>query len=128
MITSAILLFGQGGKGEKPAPAAVATSGGLLSFEELERLINEDNGDYILVDVRTDAEYRNKAIPSAVNIPYDKIRNNAPTDDLSARIIVYCRSGRRSGIARKTLEEMGYTNVLDFGGLNRWQGETVQRN
>ncbi len=128
MIASAVLLFGQGGKDETPAPAATTTSGGLLSFEELERLVNEDKGDYILVDVRTDAEYRSGAIPGAVNIPFDIIGNNVPTDDLAARIIVYCRSGRRSGIARKTLEEMGYTNVLDFGGIDRWQGETVQGN
>ncbi|HEQ71951.1 MAG TPA: rhodanese-like domain-containing protein, partial [Spirochaetia bacterium] len=40
-----------------------------------------------------------------------------------ALIVVYCRSGSRSAAARETLVNMGYTNVVDFGGIYRWQGE-----
>ena len=80
-----------------------------------------------LVDVRTEAEYRAGAIPSALNIPFDVIADNLPTEDRSDRIIVYCRSGNRSGVAADTLEGLGFTNVLDFGAVGNWRGELEVR-
>ena len=45
--------------------------------------------------------------------------------DKDQLILVYCRSGRRSKIAAEALEEMGYTNIKEFGGINDWPYETV---
>jgi len=91
--------------------------------EQLEFLIEEQAEPYILVDVRTKEEYDYGFIPTAINIPYDIIGQNLPTQDKTALIIVYCRSGRRSAIAAETLESLGFDNVTDFGGVNRWKGK-----
>jgi len=94
-----------------------------IDYVELQKLITERHEDYILVDVRSKQEYDSGYIPTAINIPYREIGSNLPTDDRSAKIILYCRSGRRSGIAKGTLDRLGFSNVIDFGGITRWQGE-----
>ena len=90
---------------------------------DLLQLITEQQQDYILIDVRTGAEYEAGFIPPAINTPYDALAENLPTEEESALIVVYCRSGRRSAIAKATLQELGYDNVVDFGGINRWEAE-----
>nr|MQY76651.1 rhodanese-like domain-containing protein [Spirochaeta sp.] len=77
--------------------------------------------------VRTTREYRSGAIPTAINIAYDLLENNLPTEDRTQKIIVYCRSGRRSSIARRTLEKLGFDQVYDFGAVRNWQGELLVR-
>lgn len=75
--------------------------------------------DALWIDVRSAEEYNSEHVTAAVNIPYTEIgdRIDEVTADKEALIYVYCRSGRRSGIARNTLEEAGYTNVVNLGGL-----------
>lgn len=110
------------------APAAAADfASQALSSEQLASLIERKEPDFHLVDVRTDAEYRAGAIPTAVNIPYDQIGSRPPTQDKNARIIVYCRSGNRSGQAKTALEALGYRNVNDFGAVGNWKGELIRR-
>ncbi|MBN1799222.1 MAG: rhodanese-like domain-containing protein [Spirochaetales bacterium] len=99
--------------------AGAGTNG--INFAELKKLIQENTEDYILVDVRTQAEYTDGHIPTAVLIPYDVIAQILPTTNKDALIIVYCRSGRRSGIAKNALAELGYTNLLDFGAIANWK-------
>jgi phage shock protein E len=75
--------------------------------------------DPLWIDVRSADEFQSGHVNDAVNIPYTEIGTrigevSADKDDL---IFVYCRSGRRSGIARETLLEIGYTNVVNLGGL-----------
>jgi rhodanese-related sulfurtransferase len=94
-----------------------------LSSDELAALIGQPN--LYLIDVRTAEEYRSGAIPSAVNIPFDVIQDKLPTQDRSARIVVYCQSGNRSGKAKATLESLGFQNVNDFGAVTNWQGELI---
>ena len=75
--------------------------------------------DLIIIDVRTKAEYDNGHLKDALLIPFnvigDKIAEKVP--DKEAHIALYCRSGRRSGIALNTLKKMGYTNAENYGGL-----------
>ena len=70
------------------------------------------------VDVRTAEEYNAGHIEGAALIPYEVIADNigSITTDKNADIRVYCRSGRRSGVAKDTLQAMGYTNVINEGG------------
>ena len=82
----------------------------------------------IVVDVRTLEEYKEGHIPNAISVPLETIENEAETklknkDDL---ILVYCRSGRRSREAALKLIEKGYTNVIDFGGIQDWNAEIVK--
>jgi rhodanese-related sulfurtransferase len=100
----------------------------LVAFanpDGLSRLITEKSEAYILVDVRTPEEYSSGHIPTAVNIPVSTIAMNLPTEDRSALIIVYCASGRRSAVAKKTLDGLRFIRVVDFGGISRWAGELV---
>lgn len=91
--------------------------------EALARLLKEKTEPFVLVDVRTPEEYASGHIPGAVNIPYDTIAGNPPTKEKDSLVIVYCRSGNRSGIAKKTLDSLGYSRVENFGAVGRWRGE-----
>ena len=129
LIISGTLVY-SGGQNERVAQTAGAPVAAeeALSSEKLAEIIASADPDTYLVDVRTEAEYNAGAIPTAINIPFDVIADNLPTEDRSARIIVYCRSGNRSGIAEDTLEELGFTNVMDFGGVGNWKGQLEVRN
>ncbi len=73
----------------------------------------------LIIDVRTEAEWNNGHIEGAILIPYELIGERIGTvvKDKSNRIYLYCRSGRRSGIAKETLEKIGYKDVLNLGSL-----------
>jgi len=74
-----------------------------------------------LVDVRTPDEFAAGHIEGAVNIPVQDLP--ARMDELDPKdepIVVYCRSGARSGSAKRTLESAGYTKVFDLGPMSRW--------
>jgi phage shock protein E len=77
-------------------------------------------GQPLVIDVRNLGEYQRIHVREAVNIPYDKIgsRIAAFVPDQNARIVLYCRSGRRSGIAEQTLRELGYSQIVNGGGLD----------
>ena len=74
----------------------------------------------IWVDVRTLAEYEGGHLPGAHNINFDRIGSHISeiTTDKSALVMLYCKSGRRSGFAKHTLEQLGYSNVVNAGGIN----------
>ena len=80
-----------------------------------------------VLDVREQDEFDESHIPGAILIPHGQIQELAPSmlPDKNQLILVYCRSGRRSKIAAEALEEMGYTNIKEFGGINDWPYETV---
>jgi phage shock protein E len=73
----------------------------------------------LIIDVRTDAEWKDGHIEGAILIPYDMIGEKTGTTakDKSKRIYVYCRSGRRSKIAKETLGKLGYKDVVNLGSL-----------
>ncbi len=82
-----------------------------------------------ILDVRTEAEYAQGHIEGAILIPNETITTTArPTalTDLNAVVLVYCRSGSRSGQAAKKLVALGYTQVYDFGGIIDWPYEVVR--
>ena len=82
----------------------------------------------IVVDVRSLEEYNEGHIPNAISVPLETIENEAETKlkNKNDLILVYCRSGRRSREAALRLIEKGYTNVIDFGGIQDWNGEVVK--
>ncbi|RJX31734.1 MAG: rhodanese-like domain-containing protein [Oxalobacter sp.] len=74
----------------------------------------------IIVDVRTPAEFRAGHIANAVNIPLDRLGSGIhaiPGIKKNSHILLYCRSGRRSAIARDTLIKQGFLYVQDGGGM-----------
>ena len=85
----------------------------------------------IVLDVRMQQEYDAGHIANAVLLPLPLIEAGDAAvakalPDKDAEILVYCRSGRRSAIAANALINMGYTNVLDFGGINDWPYEVIK--
>jgi rhodanese-related sulfurtransferase len=78
-------------------------------------------GGVKVVDVRTPSEYQAGHVPGAVNIPHDEIgKRSAELGPPSTPILLYCHSGRRSGIAVKTLQEKGFTRLYDLQAYERW--------
>jgi len=77
-----------------------------------------------LLDVRTQQEFDAGHLPGAILIPYDQVAARA--SELGARdapVVLYCRSGRRTGIAAEALRSLGFTRVWDLQGMANWPGE-----
>lgn len=97
-----------------------------ITAEEAAKMMQSET-DYIVLDVRTEQEYASGHIPGAVNIPNETIASGAiqQLPDKEQLILVYCRSGNRSKQASEKLVNLGYTNIVEFGGINDWSGEVV---
>ena len=80
----------------------------------------------VLLDVREPDEHEQGTIPGSVFIPRGQLESNVENriTDKDTPVLVYCAGGNRSAFAAKTLEELGYTNVVSMkGGFNRWKDE-----
>lgn len=74
-----------------------------------------------LVDVRTPEEFAAGHIPGAVNIPVQELdRRIGELEPKERTVVVYCRSGNRSGSAARMLKSAGYAEVHDLGAMSRW--------
>ena len=82
---------------------------------------------FVIVDVRRPDEFAKGHIPGAINVPNEGIADEQPAElpDLDPVLLVYCQTGRRSAAASKKLADIGYTRVLEFGGIMTWKGEVV---
>ena len=94
--------------------------------QEAHRIMN-DEADYVLLDVRTPGEYKQRHINGAKLIPLDELGRRAAAElpDKQTTVLIYCQSGARAARAAKMLTEMGYTGVLSFGGIMKWPYDTV---
>lgn len=86
-------------------------------------LIGQPAGESLILDVRTPEEYAAGHVPNAINIPHDEIE--AHLAELEGRksgpVVVYCKSGRRAGIAAEALAKAGFTNLLHLtGDMEAW--------
>ena len=97
-----------------------------VSMDEAITMMEEGSG-YIILDVRTPEEFVERHIPGAINIPNETISTEEIPElpDKDLLILVYCRSGNRNKQASEKLVALGYTNIVEFGGINDWPGETV---
>ncbi len=118
-LMALLLLAGCGAQSEESTYRQV-------NAEEADSMMEEETG-YIILDVRTAQEYSEKHIPGAINIPNETIGTEDIPElpDKEQLILVYCRSGNRSKQASEKLVKLGYTNIVEFGGINDWTGETV---
>ncbi len=97
-----------------------------MSYAQLSSLLASPDSPVLLLDVRTAEEYAAGHIPGAVLAPYDALAATFTEADKNRPIVLYCRSGNRSGIAMRTLRSMGYANLSDFGGIPNWKGGLEQ--
>ena len=95
-----------------------------ISMDEAVAMMAEEQG-YIILDVRRADEYAEGHIPNAINVPNETIGTDEIPElpDKDQLIMVYCRSGRRSKEASEKLMKLGYTNIVEFGGILDWRGD-----
>lgn len=95
-----------------------------VSMDDIVKIM-EENKDYVIVDVRTPDEYKEGHIPNAINIPNETINETVynKLKDKNQLILIYCRSGSRSRQAAYKMQKLGYTNLVDFGGIMNWKGK-----
>lgn len=87
----------------------------------------ENEKKYVLLDVRSFEEYKEGHIKNAISFPLQNIKGEIKElPNKNELIFVYCRSGNRSREAALRLIKLGYTNVIDIGGINTWNGEIVK--
>ena len=98
-----------------------------ISQDEAKRIMDTEDG-FVIIDARTEEEFREGHIEGAILIPEYEITERAEMEipEKDTLILVYCRSGRRSKIASDALVQLGYTNVKEFGGIIDWQYEIVK--
>lgn len=91
-----------------------------ITPQEAKEIMDTKN-DIVILDVRTQEEYAQKHIKNAVCLPNEEISGEPDIlPDKTQQILVYCRSGNRSRQAAQKLADMGYENVLEFGGILDW--------
>lgn len=98
-----------------------------IGMEEAMDLMKSEE-KYMILDVRRADEFASGHIPGAVNLANEVIGEDdaaveAVLPDKDQLILVYCRSGNRSKQASQKLADLGYTRVVEFGGIQDWPGE-----
>ena len=123
-ILAAVLLLS--GCSASPEKSSGKNGYQQISGEEAAQIMAREE-NYILLDVRTREEYENAHIPGAICIPNETIGTEEIPElpDKEQMILVYCRSGNRSKQAAEKLAALGYTNIVEFGGILDWTGDTV---
>ena len=98
----------------------------IMDYEQISqeeaKSIMDARDDIVILDVREQDEFDAGHIAGAVLLPYTKVDELAEDmlPDKDVTILVYCRSGRRSKIAARSLAELGYSDVREFGGIIEW--------
>ena len=95
-----------------------------ITMDEAVTMMAQETG-YIILDVRRPDEFAAGHIPNAINVPNETIGTAEILElpDKDQLILVYCRSGRRSKEASEKLVKLGYTSIVEFGGILDWKGE-----
>ncbi|MFA6844341.1 MAG: rhodanese-like domain-containing protein [Sphaerochaetaceae bacterium] len=108
--------------------SASKAGNGIVTPQKAKAMLDAD-ASIVLLDVRTMEEYASGHIPGALLLPYDSISALSAAKAIPStgtKVIVYCRTGRRSAIAAKSLKGLGYQDVLDLGGIQSWPYEIVK--
>jgi phage shock protein E len=96
----------------------LARGRGTVSGADARRIVDEGAR---LLDVRTPQEFASGHLPGAINIPVQELdRRMGELAGKERPIVLYCRSGMRSGRAARMLEKAGYAAVHDLGSISRW--------
>ena len=98
-----------------------------ITPQEAHQMMRSSN-DYILLDVRTPNEYKQRHIDGAKLIPVDDLSVRAAVElpDKQTPVLIYCQSGARAGRAVKILTEAGYTKARSIGSIMNWPYGTVK--
>lgn len=111
----------------------ITSIGIIIMFGLIKNMFSENNNEELkgivnnafLVDVRTPAEFAEGNVPGSINIPLDQVQMQMAQFKNHENIVVFCRSGNRSGQAKAILEKNGFTNVVNGG---TWQRVNAVKN
>lgn len=126
IISLLLSIAGCGKKGttEKTEPIGGDVSPASVTVRQLKELVDSGK-DIFLLDVRTEPEFIQGRLTFAdARISFDSLNNHLDQlpQDKGTPIYTFCRTGRRSNIAKSSLESIGYTNVFNVvGGITAWQ-------
>ncbi len=128
VVTGLVVGIGACSSGS-PAPAASAGAAVAAAPEKVNTKIAPADyqskfgagSDHILIDVRTPEEFASGHIPGSVNIPVDSLGQRLSEVPQDKPVVLYCRSGNRSGQAAQILDQAGYSQIYDLGGIVTWQ-------
>jgi phage shock protein E len=89
----------------------------LSGFVQAQEVVVAPEG--LVIDVRTEQEWKDGHLAGAVLIPYDRIEQGivAKAPDKKSRMYLYCRTGRRTGLAFDVLKKIGYEDVVNLGPM-----------
>lgn len=73
-----------------------------------------------LIDVRSTMEFNQGALNGAINLPINTIQSCVESIDKSKPVLLYCRSGARSGMVQQFLISLGFKDVYNIGGYTRY--------
>jgi rhodanese-related sulfurtransferase len=109
------------------APSAAAIA--LVTQDALLARQAKHDPTLLVLDVRSTEEFAQGHVPGAVNIPHDQVASRMAEVPKDKDVVLYCRSGRRTGLAAEVLSANGYTRLLHLeGDMNAWleKGRPIQ--
>ena len=122
VATGVVIVLSGGDKCDAKSNKCEAASQGAKPEAEAAKISRQVADGALLVDVREPEEFAASHAKGATNFPLGKIQQGQyPTQDKTAKIYVYCRSGKRAANALQILKAAGYTDVTSLGGLTDWQ-------
>jgi rhodanese-related sulfurtransferase len=124
LATVAVVAVGAG-CAKEPEPEATSPSITAASISAAALVARLGTADApTVLDVRTLEEYSSGHVPGAINVPYDQIaaRSGEFAAMKDSEIVVYCRSGKRAGMAEADLRAAGFSRVVDLEGhMQGWE-------
>ena len=97
-------------------PAVASDPVSSITREALVERVRQGDDKLLILDVRTPEEYVGGHVPGAVNVPYDALGSHLALIPKDKDVVLYCRSGRRAGLTAETLQDNGYTRLLQLEG------------
>jgi rhodanese-related sulfurtransferase len=103
--------------------ASIATAAPpMVTPQQVHELQVKKDPSLLVIDVRSPEEFAAGHVPGAVNIPHDLVASRLAEIPKDKEVVLYCRSGRRSGLAAETLEANGYKDLrLMQGDMPGWE-------
>ena len=89
--------------------------------------LHSNDFDGLILDVRSAEEFAEGHVPGALNVPHSRITSHLATlGSIQQPVLVYCRSGRRAGIALETLTDLGFKQLYHLDGdMQAWQSDSL---
>ena len=91
----------------------------FINYDQLDDYLSDDNA--VLIDVRSPKEFENGAIPSAINMDVDTLRDNLDFFDNNKKYVIYCQIGLRGYLAQRILRNNNINSVNLNGGYGLWK-------